>query len=107
MHEVKVFFVSFLDKAFDALVITMAVRGSLLTFWMHVFVNINSDVEFIVEQKFNFLIRKSIKVGLVKSFPATALQFFSSDFLQKLLFYTLNDGQAKIMVKFMVASVYL
>ena len=54
----------------------MAVRGSLLTFWMHVFINIPSDVELIVEQKFNFLIQKSIKVGLVKSFPATALQFF-------------------------------
>ena len=93
-----------MDEAFDALVITMAVRGSLLTFWMHVFVNISSDVEFIVEQKFNFLIRKSIKVGLVKSFSATALQFFRQTFCN--FFYTLNDGQAKMMVKLMVASVY-
>ena len=58
------------------MMVTVAVRGSLLTFWMHVFINIPSDVELIVEQKFNFLIQKSIKVGLVKSFPATALQFF-------------------------------
>ena len=33
------------------------------------------DVDLIVEQKSNFLIQKSIKVGQVKSFPATALQF--------------------------------
>ena len=70
------------------------------------FINIPSDVELIVEQKFNFLIQKSIKVGLVKSFPATALQFFLSDLLQKLLFYTLNDAHAKMMVKLMIASVY-
>ena len=38
--------------------------------------NIPSNVELIVEKKFNFLIQKSIKVGLVKSFPATALQLF-------------------------------
>ena len=76
MLVAKVFLHLFWNKAFDAVVITMAVRGSLLTFWMHVFINIPSDVELIVEQKFNFLIQKSIKVGIVKSFPATALQFF-------------------------------
>ena len=77
----------------------MAVRGSLLTFWMHVFINIPSDVELIVEQKFNFLIQKSIKVGLVKSFPATALQFFCQIYCKNFFFLYIewwpgkDDGQ--------------